>query len=74
MTTRSGENPQYLKSDIFIIFQVTAKLLSEEGVGVEVADSRLLASHEGQERLVTLAGLEGDTLRHYSQILRGDKR
>ena len=75
MTTRSGENPQYLKSDIFIIIsQVTARLLSEEGVGVEVADSRLLASHEGQERLVTLARLEGDTLRHYSQILRGDKR
>ena len=42
-----------------------------------VADSRVaravLASHEGQERLVTLAGVEGDTLRHYAQILRTGK-
>ena len=61
-----------------------ARLQGEDGLGVEVAVSRLVAdsrlvravlvSHEGQERLVTLARLEGDTLRHYSQILRGDKR
>ena len=59
---------------------MTAKLQGEDGLGVEVvvsllvADSRLaramLASHEGQERLVTLAGVEGDTLGHYVQILR----
>ena len=57
-----------------------ARLLGEDGLGVEVAlsllvaDSRLaravLASHEGQERLVTLAEVEGDTLGHYAQILR----
>ena len=62
------------------ILQVTAKLQGEGVLGVEVgvsllvADSRLaravLASHEGQERLVTLAGVEGDTLGHYAQILR----
>ena len=59
---------------------MTVKLQGEDGLGVEVAvsllvaDSRLaramLASHEGQERLVTLAGVEGDTLGHYAQILR----
>ena len=59
---------------------MTARLQGEDGLGVEVAvsllvaDSRLaravLASHEGQERLVTLVGVEGDTLRHYAQILR----
>ena len=57
-----------------------ARLQGEDGLGVEVAVSRLvadsrlaravLASHEGQERLVTLAGVEGDTLGHYAQILR----
>ena len=57
-----------------------ARLQGEGGLSVEVAvsllvaDSRLaravLASHEGQERLVTLAGVEGDTLGHYVQILR----
>ena len=55
-------------------------LTGDEGLSVEVAvsllvaDSRVvravLASHEGQERLVTLAGVEGDTLGHYVQILR----
>ena len=54
--------------------------MGEEGLSVEVAgsllvaDSRVvravLASHEDQERLVTLAGVEGDTLGHYVQILR----
>ena len=58
-------------------------LKGDEGLSVEVAvsllvaDSRLvravLASHEGQERLVTLAEVEGDTLRHYAQILRTGK-
>ena len=58
-------------------------LKGDEGLSVEVAvsllvaDSRVvravLASHEGQERLVTLAGVEGDTLRHYAQILRTGK-
>ena len=62
---------------------MTAKLQGEDGLGVEVAvsllvaDSRLaramLASHEGQERLVTLAEVEGDTLRHYAEILRTGK-
>ena len=57
-----------------------ARLQGEDGLSVEVAvsllvaDSRLvravLVSHEGQERLVTLAGVEGDTLGHYVQILR----
>ena len=57
-----------------------ARLQGEDGLGVEVAVSRLvadsrlaravLAIHEGQERLVTLAGVEGDTLGHYAQILR----
>ena len=57
-----------------------ARLQGQDGLSVEVAvsllaaDSRLaravLASHEGQERLVTLAGVEGDTLGHYAQILR----
>ena len=51
-----------------------------DGLSVEVAVSRLvadsrlaravLAGHEGQERLLTLAGVEGDTLGHYVQILR----
>ena len=55
-----------------------ARLQGEDGLGVEVAVSRLvadsrlaravLARHEGQERLV--ARVEGDTLRHYAQILR----
>ena len=57
-----------------------ARLQCEGGLSVEVAVSRLvadsrlaravLASHEGQEMLVTLVGVEGDTLRHYAQILR----
>ena len=57
-----------------------ARLQGEDGLGVEVAVSRLvadgrlaravLAIHEGQERLVTLAGVEGDTLGHYTHILR----
>ena len=58
------------------------RLQGEDSLGLDVtvillllvADSRLaramLASHEGQERLVTLAGVEGDTLGHYAQILR----
>ena len=60
-----------------------ATLQGKEGLSVEVAlsllvaDSRVaravLASHEGQERLVTLAEVEGDTLRHYAQILRTGK-
>ena len=64
----------------FVILQVMARLQGQDGLSVEVAvsllvaDSRLaravLASHEGQERLVTLAGVEGDTLGHYAQILR----
>ena len=64
----------------FVILQVMARLQGQDGLSVEVAvsllvaDSRLaravLASHEGQERLVTLAGVEGDTLGHYVQILR----
>ena len=55
-----------------------ARLQGEDGLSVEVAvsllvaDSRLvravLVSHEGQERLVTLARVEGDILRHYAQI------
>ena len=59
------------------------RLQGKEGLSVEVAlsllvaDSRVvravLASHEGQERLVTLAEVEGDTLRHYAQILRTGK-
>ena len=45
---------------------------AEGGLGSEVAVPFLtwLASHEGQERLVTLAGVEGDTLGHYTHILR----
>ena len=54
----------------FVILQVMARLQGQDGLSVEVAvsllvaDSRLaravLASHEGQEMLVTLAGVEGD--------------
>ena len=60
-----------------------ARLQGEGGLSVEVAvsllvaDSRVvravLASHEGQEKLVTLVGVEGDTLRHYAKILRTGK-
>ena len=60
---------------------MTATLQGEDGLGVSVpvsllvADSllarELLRGYEaGQERLLTLAKVEGDTLRHYSQILR----
>ena len=46
----------------------------EVALSLLVADSRLarevLAGHEGQERFVTLAGVEGDTIRHYAEILR----
>ena len=49
----------------------------EVALSLLVADSRMarevLAGHEGQERFVTLAGVEGDTLRHYAQILRTGK-
>jgi len=61
--------------------QMTAVLEGEDGLGVSVpvsllvADSLLarevLRGHEaGQERLLTLVQVEGDTLRQYSQILR----
>ena len=65
---------------IFIV-QVTVRLEGEAGLGVSVpvsllvADSRLaravLSGHQaGQAGLVTLAQVEADTLRLYSQILR----
>ena len=64
---------------IFIV-QVTVRLEGEAGLGVSVpvsllvADSRLaravLSGHQaGQAGLVTLAQVEADTLRLYSQIL-----
>ena len=53
----------------------------EVALSLLVADSRLarevLAGHEGQERFVTLAGVEGETLIHYAEILstgRSDQR
>ena len=62
-------------------FQVTVRLECEDGLGLSVpvsllvADSLLvrevLRGHEaGQERIITLAQVEGGTLRQYSQILR----
>ena len=59
---------------------MTVRLQGEDGLGVSVpmsllvADSLLarevLRGHEaGQERLLTLDQVEGDTLRQYSQIL-----
>ena len=66
---------------MLFIAQVTVRLEGEDGLGVSVpvsllvADSLLvrevLRGHEaGQERIITLAQVEGDTLRQYSQILR----
>lgn len=63
-----------------MLAQVTVRLQGEDGLGVSVpvsllvADSllarELLRSHEaGQESLLTLDQVEGDTLRQYSQIL-----
>ena len=72
-----------VESDICQLFtpQVTVRLEGEAGLGVDipvsllVADSRLaravLSGHQaGQAGLVTLAQVEADTLRLYSQILR----
>ena len=45
----------------------------EVALSLLVADSRMarevLAGHEGQKRFVTLAGVEGETLIHYAEIL-----
>ena len=60
------------------------RLECEDGLGVSVPVSMLVADsllvrevlrgHEaGQERIITLAQVEGDTLRQYSQILRTGK-
>ena len=72
-----------VESDLCQLFipQVTVRLEGEAGLGVcvpvslLVADSRLaravLSGHQaGQAGLVTLAQVEADTLRLYSQILR----
>ena len=66
---------------LIFIPQVTVWLQGEAGLGVSVpvsllvADSRLaravLSGHEaGQEGRITMAQVEGDTLRQYSQLLR----
>ena len=66
---------------LIFIPQVTARLQGEAGLGVSVpvsllvADSLLaravLSGHEaGQEGRITMAQVEGDTLRQYSQLLR----
>ena len=76
---------EFLNILLIFITQVTAVLEGEDGLGVSVpvsllvADSLLaremLRGHEaGQERLLTLDQVEGDTLRQYSQILRSGIR
>ena len=66
---------------LIFIPQVTVWLQGEAGLGVSVpvsllvADSHLarevLSGHQaGQEGRITMAQVEGDTLRQYSQLLR----